>query len=50
MTKASAIKYLKLLHELEKKYSNDLFTTDLRKLTANVRKEFIRAYNNKKGF
>jgi len=45
MTKQSAINYLKLLHKLEKKYSQNLFTTDLKELAAKLRKEFITAYN-----
>ena len=47
MTKKSAIRYLKLLHTLEKKYSDDLFTTDLKKLTEKLRFEFIKNYQNK---
>ena len=45
MTKESAIKYLKLLHKLEKKYTQNLFTTDLKALAKKLRKEFITAYN-----
>ena len=44
MTKQSAIKYLKLLHKLEKKYTQNLFTTDLKALAKKLRKEFITAY------
>jgi len=47
MTKESAISYLKLLHNLEKKYSNNLFTTDLKELSEKLRFEFIEAYNKK---
>ena len=32
MTKTNAIRYLKLLHTLEKKYSQNLFTTELKQL------------------
>lgn len=46
MTKESAIKYLKLLHELEQKYSSDLFTVDLQQLVQKIRLEFIDAYRN----
>jgi len=45
MTKQSAIAYLKLLHKLEKDFSQDLFGTDLKLLTEKLRKEFIKAYN-----
>jgi hypothetical protein len=46
MKKESAVKYLKLLHKLEKKYSQDLFATDLKKLSEKLRFEFIKAYNS----
>jgi hypothetical protein len=49
MTRQSAIKYLKLLHKLEKKYTQNLFTTDLKKLIQKLRAEFIEHYQNKKG-
>jgi len=45
MTKESAINYLKLLHKLEKKFSQNLFTTDLKELAARLRNDFIKAYN-----
>lgn len=45
MTKESAINYLKLLHKLEKDFSKDLFSADLKKLAARLRKDFIKAYN-----
>jgi len=45
MTKESAINYLKLLHKLEKDFSQDLFSTDLKVLTEKLRNEFIKAYN-----
>ena len=45
MTKQSAISYLKLLHKLEKKYTQNLFTTDLKVLAEKLRNEFIKAYN-----
>jgi len=44
MTKENAIKYIKLLHNLEKQYSQDLFSTDLKALAEKLRKEFIKAY------
>jgi len=47
MTKESAINYLKLLHSLEDKFSQDLFSTDLKGLAQKLRMEFIKAYNNK---
>lgn len=47
MSKESAIKYLKLLHDLEKKYSQDIFGNDLKELAERLRTEFIKAYNNK---
>ncbi len=47
MTKENAIGYLKLLHKLEEKYTQNLFTTDLKKLTEKLRFEFIEAYNKK---
>ena len=49
MTKASAINYLKFLHDLETEYSKDLFTSDLQKLVEKIRLDFIEAYNDKKG-
>ena len=45
MTRQSAIKYLELLHKLEKKYTQNLFTTDLKALAKKLREEFITAYN-----
>ncbi len=45
MSRERAIKYLKLLHKLEKQYSQNLFTTDLKKLSEKLRFEFIKAYN-----
>lgn len=48
MTKENAIRYLKLLHELEKKYSNNLFTADLKELVEKLRFEFIDSYNKAK--
>ena len=47
MTKESAIEYLKLLHKLEKDFSQDLFSTDLKVLAEKLRFEFIEAYNKK---
>jgi hypothetical protein len=47
MTKENAIRYLKLLHDLEQKYSNDLFTTDLKKLAEYLRYEFLENYQGK---
>ena len=47
MTKQSAIRYLKLLHDLEQKYNDNLFTTDLKKLAEHLRFEFIKNYQNK---
>ena len=49
MKKQRAIRYLKLLHTLEQKYGQNLFTTDLQKLAQRLRLEFIEAYNDKKG-
>ena len=49
MKKQRAIRYLKLLHNLEKQYGQNLFTTDLQKLAQRLRLEFIEAYNDKKG-
>jgi hypothetical protein len=45
MTKESANKYLKLIHKLEKDFSQDLFKTDLKVLAEKLRNEFIKAYN-----
>jgi hypothetical protein len=45
MTKKSAINYLKLLHKLEKDFSQDLFSMDLKRLVEKLRNEFIKAYN-----
>ena len=50
MKKQRAIRYLKLLHDLEKQYGQNLFTTDLQKLAQRLRLEFIEAYNDKKEF
>ncbi len=47
MTEQKAKEYLKLLHDLEKKYSNDLFTTDLKELTEKLRFQFLNAYQGK---
>lgn len=47
MKTEKAKQYLKLLHDLERKYSNDLFTTDLKELSVRLRKEFLNAYQGK---
>jgi len=45
MTRESAINYLKLLHKLERDFSQDLFSTDLKVLAQKLRNEFIKAYS-----
>jgi hypothetical protein len=47
MTQENAIKYLKLLHKLEKKYSNDIFTIELKEIIEKLRFEFIAIYNGR---
>jgi len=47
MKKENAIEYLKLLHTLEQKYSDDLFTIELKEIVEYLRLEFLKHYQNK---
>jgi hypothetical protein len=47
MRKQNAIKYLKLLHTLEQKYSDDLFAIELKEIVEYLRLEFLKHYQNK---
>ncbi len=44
MKKQNAIKYLKNLHELELKFSNNLLNLEKKELVASLRATFLKAY------
>lgn len=49
MTKQSAIKYLKFLHTLEQEYSKNLFGQEMKVVVQDIRFEFIKNYQAKRG-